>query len=218
MRSAVVLLLALAAGCGGEPDVPTVTVRAANADSVDLAWTHPPGPVPGGYQIESSIGGGAAQVIATVGPQDLSLHYLFTGNDPEQTLFAFRVRALPDGGASRASDAATIRRGVATPFLYCVTDAWYECRPVAGAHFDWYWEPGAVSRDRFQIERRTMAAWNAPASDWAVLLPPSAVTTYSDPDLSGWVHSSYYEYRLTAIGPDGEPGPAMVNWTQPAPP
>ena len=209
----------ITAACGEVQGAPEL---AANADiggiGVFIAWTHPRGEAPGGYDIEVSAGGGPFVLAGYSPPQFLSGYYRFGLSDPEQTIYAFRVRALPDDG-SRTSNAATIRRGVVTPYLECrdiVSGG--ECYPIFDKRFDLSWSPAPSSPDLFQLERQTLAFDYSPISEWIVLVAPSRTTSYSDSDLSGWVHHQRYAYKLSAFGPDGERGDrawAIATWQAP---
>src|SRR5204862_456705 len=113
---------------------------------------------------------------------------------------AYRVRALPDADGSRASNEVTHHVGVLTPSSFDCDPQFFLCRPVGGTRFELSWTPVPGSADRFEIARRTLDKNLNPVTDWSILLPPTAVTMYTDSDLSGWVHSNSYEYRLTAVG------------------
>jgi hypothetical protein len=205
--------LFFASGCGDGRDAPEVFLVRATPDAVEFFWTHPRGEAKEGYSIELSVAGGQFLPRISVPPSETAYMYVFDDRmDPEQTNYAFRVRALPEGDGSRASEPLMYRRGVVTPLLFYGR--------LVGTSFELTWQPAAISPDLFQLERRSLAfdARFFPISDWTVILAPARATSYSDTDLSGWVHSTAYEYRLTAIAPDGERGEPVSAFTGLAPP
>jgi len=220
MQALGCVALFLASGCGDGRDAPEILLVRATVHDVSFLWTHPRGEVKEGYSIELSVAGGQFMPRSSVPPSELSYWHVFDdATEPEQTSYAFRVRALPEGDGPRTSEPLVYRRGVVTPFVFCGPGNLVGgCTPMNGTTFELHWEPATISQDLFQLERRSLDVRLAPISDWTVIQAPARTTSYSDTDLSGWVHSTAYEYRLTAIAPDGERGEPRNARTVPAPP
>jgi len=184
-------------------------VAGATPGELDFTWTRPTGSFDG-YEFEAKVGSEAfTKIHQGLLPSSWDSAYLYLDETaPDNTAYAFRMRAAKGTTYSSYSNEATYLRGPNAP-----------SQPSAA--YDWdtssvrlTWTRNTTGSDGLKIERAECTAYGSPTSAWLSLpvIDPLA-SSYSD---SGVASNVRYTYRITnlhgtrASTPSASSGPVLA--------
>lgn len=206
MKSCLVVVLSiLVMACGGggggsnasgsTPALPapdTLTVAESGVDQITLSWL-PPNVSFNGYELEGRIGTDAFQKLhqGLIPNTYTGLILNFLPTAPDNTTYAFRLRAVQGTNFSPYSNVASYMRGPNAPGQPTATYDW------GSATVHLAWDRNTSGSDGLRIERAECTQYGSITGTWTDLpIADPLASAYADTSAS---RDLYYAYRITNL-------------------
>lgn len=180
---------------GGGASIPgpsQLAIAETNTDEITLTWVAPGGSFDG-YELEGRVGSDSFQKLHTglIANAYNGLVLNFTSTAPDNTTFAFRLRAAKGTAFSAYSNEAAYSRGPNAP-----GQATASFNVTSGA-VSLAWDRNTTGSDGLRVERAACDQYGNPTGAWLTLPTVDPLgSTYLDAAVS---LNLYYTYRLTNL-------------------